>query len=395
MILTDRRLRRAQNLEDLVFRFYYRDEDNPPRRIAIREIEGLLGQGFTAPDNAQIWGIDISDWDGNVNLQVSCDAGAKFAFIKAMDGTIPAKYWTANNARAIEADLPHAPYAWLYPDNRVSCTLQARAYWELIKNTYFELPPVIDFEWTRYAGLQANPTYADLDRWVTEFIRVSGIKPILYSAAGYMNQFGVMPEYLRQKFAGVWWAAYGVGCVYPYGFTSYDCWQFSSFGDALTLAPGDRDKRELDLNYMTPTFYSRYVGEIPQQEGNTMAKNKVTITYSGGARERQGPHATGNYGVILPPASVHYSDFDPIDDMDFPGDLDRKWIKLQSGWYVATRYPSSSGVTERCRVEAIPVAPAPADEITVSIEADIVATFNGKPYHGVVMFDNVQLRPVE
>jgi hypothetical protein len=81
--------------------------------------------------------------------------------------------------------------------------------------------------------------------------------------------------------------------------------------------------------------------------------------------------------------------------MDFPGDLDRKWIKLQSGWYVATRYPSSSGVTERCRVEAIPVAPAPADEITVSIEADIVATFNGKPYHGVVMFDNVQLRPVE
>jgi GH25 family lysozyme M1 (1,4-beta-N-acetylmuramidase) len=385
MILTDRRLRRAQNLEDLVFRFYYRDEDNPPRRIAIREIEGLLGQGFTAPDNAQIWGIDISDWDGNVNLQVSCDAGAKFAFIKAMDGTIPAKYWTANNARAIEADLPHAPYAWLYPDSRVSCTLQARAYWELIKNTYFELPPVIDFEWTRYAGLQANPTYADLDRWVTEFIRVSGIRPILYSAAGYMNQFGVMPEYLRQKFAGVWWAAYGVGCVYPYGFTSYDCWQFSSFGDALTLAPGDRDKRELDLNYMTPAFYSRYVGEIPQQEGNTMALYEGTakLTATPNVRVRRSYPDGMTIGAILPGQA-------------FRGDgLENGWMHVIEvgstplvGWSAA-QYLNYTEVTPP------PPPPEPADEITVSIEADIVAMFNGKPYHGVVMFDNVQLRPVE
>jgi hypothetical protein len=70
------------------------------------------------------------------------------------------------------------------------------------------------------------------------------------------------------------------------------------------------------------------------------------------------------YRDILPDGSVHYSDFDPVLDMDAPADPDKRWIKLQSGWYIATRYPSSSGVTVRAMVEPVIVTPPTEPVIT-------------------------------
>jgi GH25 family lysozyme M1 (1,4-beta-N-acetylmuramidase) len=398
MKLTDRRLYQAANLEDFVFRFYFREEDSPTRRIAKREVEGLIAAGFVAPDIEQIFGVDTSDWDGNVNFQVFKDYGGKFAYIKCIDGTVPSKYWAANNQRAIEAGLLNTVYGWLYPDNRVSCVLQARAYHNLIKGARLSLPPVIDFEWTKYAGIQANPTYTDLDKWVTEFIHVSGVKPLLYSAAGYMNLFGAMPIGLRAKFAGFIWASYGgLQPIYPKGFGApYNVWQFSANGDALTLCPGDRNKKELDLNYMNADFYARYKSEVPTQpptepEGDSMATNKVTVTWDDGARERREPRVQSGidtFRSILLDNSVHYSDFDVVPDANEPMNPDKKWIKLQSGWYIATRYPSSSGVVQRAIVESVtppPVDPDPAEGYEVeTLEFVLTDKLTGKRYRGTI-----------
>jgi GH25 family lysozyme M1 (1,4-beta-N-acetylmuramidase) len=278
--LTDRRLREAANLEDLRFRFYFRDEDNRTRRTVLRESILAAITGFVSPDRTKIWGVDISGrWDGVVDFAPTAHAGAKFAVIKAIDGTVPTQYWKENTQRAIDAGLLFGAYGWLYPDNRVSCTLQARAYVKLLNDAVFTgdgnaLPPVIDFEWTRYAGLQANPNYSDLRKWLTEFIRASGRKPILYSAAGYINMFGKLPDDILEMLAGVWLASYGgTQPVYPMGLTHWDMWQFSAFGDALTLCPGNQGKLELDLNYMQPEFYERYSGTTePQTEGEPMSK---------------------------------------------------------------------------------------------------------------------------
>jgi GH25 family lysozyme M1 (1,4-beta-N-acetylmuramidase) len=263
MKLTDRRLYQARNLEDFAFRYWFRDEDNRRRRNATRETALLAGEGFIAPDTNKIWGVDISHWDGNVNLSVTKDFGGDFVIIKAMDGTIPTRYWKENTARAIAAGLPNSSYAWLYPDNRINCTLQAQAYYSLIKDTPHSFPPIVDFEWTRYAGVQANPNYEDLRKWTAAFTRLSGTKPILYSAAGYMNMFGRMPDDLRAMFSGFHFASYG-GLTLPTGFSSWDIHQFTASGDALALCPGDTNKKELDLNYMTEAFYRQYIGGITE-----------------------------------------------------------------------------------------------------------------------------------
>ncbi len=588
MKITDKRLYQSTNFKDFLFRLRYNEEDNRLSRMAISDVEGMLEQGFIAPDTNRIWGIDVSPWDGNVNLQVTKDFGASFVFIKAMDGTVPVPYWLPNTKRAQDVGLLNSPYGWLYPDNRVSCVLQAREYWNLIKDVGSNLPPVIDFEWTRYAGVQANPNYSDLNKWADEFNRISGGKSILYSAAGYMNLFGPMPPALRAKFAGFWFASYGgTRPTYPTGFTSEDIWQFSAFGDAQTLAPGDRNKKELDMNYMQSSFYEKYGGaptppppayqkirrfasdchvlvidpvtqrvhvtntrgqletvssaakrlgaryavngdgwwnvpclplslaasdgDVYQPEqydlrpflnvtqdgkarlgwfkvsdlyntvsgtrelvadglkapylagtdpqyterhprtaagvradghlvlvvvdgrstvsagvtlseladiliefgcvdgleldgggssaifvdgaianvpsdgherpvvnhvligGVTMTKNKVTITWDAGARERQKPRVStaDTYGAVLADNTVHYSDFDVVNDLDEPTNPDKKWIQL-GDWFVAVRYPSSSGIVERARVEAIVTPPVVAfpPEIYVSMTAD-------------------------
>lgn len=270
MRLTDKRLYQARNLEDLAFRYWFRDEDNRHRRGATREAVFYADKAFVAPDTNRIWGPDVSGrWDGKVDFSVTAAYGAKFGIVKAIDGTVPTAYWRENNQSAYDAGLLNTTYAWLYPDNRINCTLQARAYYDLIKDAKLRLPPILDFEWTRYAGIQANPNYTDLRKWLAAFTRVSGTKPILYTAAGYVALFGAMPADILDMLSGVWVASYGgTQPMMPKGVSKWDMWQFTANGDALTLCPGNQGKQELDLNYMTEDFCQRYATEPPAEPEN-------------------------------------------------------------------------------------------------------------------------------
>lgn len=297
MKLTDRRLYQARNLEDLAFRWNFRDEDNRTRRSAARESVFYATSGFIAPDTNRIWGVDVSGrWDGKVDFRVTADYGAKFAISKAVDGTIPTPYWKENNQSAYDAGLLNGSYAWLYPDNRINCTLQAQAYWELVKDSHLRIPPAVDFEWSRWNGQQANPNYNDLRKWLAAFIRFSGAKPILYTAAGYVNLFGAIPADILGMISGAWVASYGsFPPLLPKGISFWDIWQFTANGDALALAPGNQGKRELDLNYMTEAFYRQYFGgdTEPPEEGQTMSQwyrvntNKLNIRDGAGAQDRK------------------------------------------------------------------------------------------------------------
>jgi GH25 family lysozyme M1 (1,4-beta-N-acetylmuramidase) len=246
-------------LKQSIHNFIFGENNRPQNSIRyfrkLRAGAPLLNstQTFTTPNQERVWGIDISGrWDGNVTFDVTRLAGADFAIIKCIDGAVPTRLWRENRTRALAAGLIVGEYAWLYPDNKVSCVAQARAVWELIKNEPKQLPLTIDFEWTRYAGVAANPTYDDLNKWVTEFTRLSGYKPGFYSAAGYMNTLGTMPRPLLDKFIFFWVANYGVAApTMPLGFFSsdWDFWQFAATGDATLVAPNDTGKLETDLNY--------------------------------------------------------------------------------------------------------------------------------------------------
>jgi len=213
------------------------------------------------PDYTRVWGTDISGWDKNVQLSATKERGASFVFIKAIDGTIQNSYFVPNRARAIDAGLLHAPYGWLYRNANVSCVAQAQAYSNIVKQYPSDLPPIIDFEWTSWGGQSANTNYDDLRKWVVEWLRLGNRKPILYSAAGFMNSYGKIPADLKAMFEGIWIANYGVNNpAMPTGYAG-DEWlfhQFTSSGDAPHLSPNDAGKLEVDLNYFRGGIQSLY-----------------------------------------------------------------------------------------------------------------------------------------
>jgi len=222
---------------------------------------------WAEPDLSRVWGVDVSRWDGNVNFAVTKAAGASFAIIKCMDGTVPTKYWAENRQRALDAGLIVGEYCWLYPNKYVDCKAQARAVFERVRTVKKQIPLCVDFEWTHWAGQKANPNYTDLDLFVTEFIRLSGYRPMLYSAAGYCNPLGRMPEALKDKFCALWIANYGVLVPQlPIGFSAddWDFHQFAASGEAARFAPNDTKKLEVDLNY-----WNGYLEELEDFAGVT------------------------------------------------------------------------------------------------------------------------------
>lgn len=274
MKLTDRRLYQARNLQDFRFRLFYEENERPER------LQRAIATALIEPNYFLVWGTDHSDWDGNVEFEVTKGLGSRFVFIKAMEGTVPSKYYIRNTLRAKEVGLLDAPYHWLHQNSKVNCKLQAQAFWERTKPFVSKLPAMVDFEWTKYMGQWANPTYNDLDIWVTEYTRLSGIKPLYYSAMGYMNDQGKMPLTLREKFIGFVVASYGSGLpAMPFGFGPMD-WefhQFASYGNAEIISPNDAGKKEVDLTYsiLRPAeFDEKYgtVGPIPVPDpvGGTM-----------------------------------------------------------------------------------------------------------------------------
>ncbi len=217
------------------------------------------------PDYSRQWGCDVSDWDGRVDLSVTKSKGASFVIIKAIDGTVPSRYFPENYVRAVSAGLARSAYAWLYRNVNVSCVAQAQAYNTLMNKYPPSFGPAIDFESTKWQGVYSNPTFNDLRIWATEWLRLGNPKPYLYSGKYYMDQYGAMPSDLKAMFAGLWIANYGtVTPGLPLGWQAWKLWQFSSSGDARLLAPNSTGKLELDLNYEQDAV------TIPPQTGEKM-----------------------------------------------------------------------------------------------------------------------------
>lgn len=256
--------------------------ENQRRRVSPQlAIAGALVE----PDYFRVWGTDHSGkWDGNVDFRPMVERGAKFTFIKCIDGTVASPLYYENRDRARGLGLLTGPYGWLYRHANVNCKSQAQAYWERIKNEVIQLPPTIDFEWTKYLGVWSNPNYEDLRIYAEELVARSGRKSILYTAPGFISPLGSIPKVILDLLEGVWIAQYGV--LAP----DYNGWlfhQFSAAGNAAVLSPNDANKKEVDLNYCKDlqTLY-RLAGEPspqpdPEPIGDTMqgtVKAGFTIT---------------------------------------------------------------------------------------------------------------------
>ena len=333
-------------------------------------VKGVLIQ----PDYTRLWGTDISHWDGLVNLSVTKAMGASFTYIKAIDGSLQTNRFVENRQTAINAGHVVGPYGWLYRDANVSCVSQARAYHDLMQKYPCLLRPAIDFEPTYYGGKRSDPTFSDLRKWATEWLRLGNPKAVLYSAAYFMNPYGSIPSDLKDMFAGLWVAHYGTNNpTMPAGYAAGE-WifhQFTSSGDAKLLSPNSVNKLELDINYAKSKAVLDSLGGAsePPPTGGTMSYFQATgsqVIRTAGTVNAPVTTLGGFTQYILGPMSGSGSYAGDVIECDAPVNGYMKitrlwrngaWVQLPASAYCGVNYLSP--ITFTPPPDPLPPAPEP------------------------------------
>lgn len=134
------------------------------------------------PEQWELFGVDVSSYQGNVDWAVLAGQGVEFAFIKATEGSIlQDRQFAANWAGAAEAGVRAGAYHFLSYDSPGDT--QADNYIATVPVTEGALPPVVDIEF--YGDkLQNLPRREDvkavLDPLLARLEEHYGVKPILY-----------------------------------------------------------------------------------------------------------------------------------------------------------------------------------------------------------------------
>src|SRR5262245_24326543 len=165
----------------------------------------LLGLGLVLGPRGALaqrpLGIDVSDYQGNINWTMVKNSGISFAWTKATEGTGGGQtYFTANEANAVAAGVPIGAYHYARYDLHTGtsgATNEANYFWSVagpyIKATGTYLMPMLDVE-----ASPAGYTPAQLAQWINAWCNVvsnnaysSGviIKPVIYVSACHANYF--------------------------------------------------------------------------------------------------------------------------------------------------------------------------------------------------------------
>jgi GH25 family lysozyme M1 (1,4-beta-N-acetylmuramidase) len=163
---------------------------------------------FTAPahaaadspaDKYPIRGVDVTHYQHPNNAAVDwarvAGSGVRFATLKATESTTYTDPWFARDiAAARAAGIPVTPYHFYIARSPNTGAAQADYFISVVRATGYtghrpgDLPPVFDFEWDWKTGeCPAYGTIADARSWLDRVQAAFGVKPIIYTARGFMT----------------------------------------------------------------------------------------------------------------------------------------------------------------------------------------------------------------
>ena len=180
-----------------------------------------------------ILGTDISIWNDDNSTAQGVDfakmkqAGARFCFIKATQANFADSDYTTN-WKAAKGIIPRGAYHFLTWN--ISPIVQARFHWSLLKDDPGEfVHPIVDFEWW---GNTPPTALSTLRQYCDELMLISGRVPMIYTSAGFFNQFGKNDAYWAQF--PLWIANYTEASkpLLPrWPWKTWTFWQYTAKGD--------------------------------------------------------------------------------------------------------------------------------------------------------------------
>ena len=191
------------------------------------------------PEQWELFGVDVSSYQGNVDWAVLARQGVDFAFIKATEGSIlQDRQFAANWAGAAEAGVRAGAYHFLSYDSPGDT--QADNYIATVPVTEGALPPVVDIEF--YGKYLEEPpekahVKAILDPLLERLEEHYGVKPILYVT--YRSYY----RYIREGYED-----YPLWCSSPMVAPFGRDWSFWQYSHSALLDGYYGTERRIDLN---------------------------------------------------------------------------------------------------------------------------------------------------
>lgn len=192
------------------------------------------------PAQWEVFGVDLSSYQGAVDWAVLAGQGVDFAFIKATEGSLLQDPRFAENwAGAAKAGVRAGAYHFLSYDSPGET--QADNFISAVPVTAGALPPVVDIEfYGKYLEDPPDKTHvqAILDPLLEKLEAHYGVKPILYVT--YRSYY----RYL----AGSKYAQYPVWCSSPTLFPLLPRWDFWQYSHSARLEGYQGAQPLIDLN---------------------------------------------------------------------------------------------------------------------------------------------------
>jgi GH25 family lysozyme M1 (1,4-beta-N-acetylmuramidase) len=191
-----------------------------------------------------VYGMDVSAYQGNVDWQGAWNNGARFAYIKATEGTY---YTNANFEQQYDGSynvgMIRGTYHFATP-NTTSGGTQANYFvdhgggWSADGRT---LPGALDIEWNPYGSDCYGLSQGGMVQWILDFSDTyharTGTWPVIYTAQQWWQECtGNQGDFTSTN--PLWVARYANSAgTLPYAWGYYTFWQYADSG----TFPGDQD----------------------------------------------------------------------------------------------------------------------------------------------------------
>lgn len=208
------------------------------------QMPSAMSASVMAAATASVKGMDVSGYQGNVAWSTAYANGARFAYVKATEGTSYTNpYFAQQYNGSYNVGMIRGSYHFALPGNS-SGSAQADYFvnhgggWSADGKT---LPGAVDLEYNPYGATCYGLSKSSMAAWITAFSNRyrtrTGRYPTIYTSTSWWTQcVGTSGNYSATS--PLWVARYStaVGTL-PYAWTFHTFWQFADSG----VFPGDQN----------------------------------------------------------------------------------------------------------------------------------------------------------
>ncbi len=220
----------------------------PANPIGLGDFE-MNGDYLTCISTPSVLGIDVSEWQGEIDWQQVKDAGVEFVMVRvgwrgSEQGVLAEDtYARANLTGAAEAGIKVGAYIFsqaITPDEAVE---EANFLLDIVKDYTIHMPLVFDWEFIDAEARTGNMDAETLTACAKAFcntVQLAGYTPMIYFNTNQSFQMLELRELVDYPF---WLAQYDTVLNYPY---KIDMWQYTETGTVPGIATA------VDINLYFP-----------------------------------------------------------------------------------------------------------------------------------------------